>query len=193
MKHRLPLILSATALVVAVLGSTGLGQAARNAIVPHARFADNAGSVNGFKASRIARPGRLVVLNALGKFPKSVGQVGPQGPQGPQGPVGATGAAGPAGAAGAAGAPGVSGLTIVVNASATSGADTKTVDAVCSGGKKAIAGGGEVQGTTTNNVAIIQSDALANNTGWRLTATETQPGALGSWTAFAEAICATVT
>jgi hypothetical protein len=53
-KKKLPLILSATALLVALFGSTPLGEAARNAIVPHAKFADNAASVNGIKASRFA-------------------------------------------------------------------------------------------------------------------------------------------
>ena len=73
MKQRLPLVLSATALLVALLGFTPLGEAARNAVP----FALNSGAVNGIKASRFAKPGYLVALNRHGKFPASVGQVGP--------------------------------------------------------------------------------------------------------------------
>jgi len=65
------------------LGSTSLGGAALNAIVPFAKqagFAKNAGAVNGIKASKLPRPGSLVPLGKDGKFPQSVGQAGPPGP-----------------------------------------------------------------------------------------------------------------
>ena len=41
MRERLPLILSATALIVAVFGSTPLGEAAYNAVVPRTASAHN--------------------------------------------------------------------------------------------------------------------------------------------------------
>lgn len=72
MRNRLPLIFSAAAPAVAVLGSTPLGEAARNA-VPLALFAKNAGKVNGIPASRIPRAGYLVPLQINGKFPPTVG------------------------------------------------------------------------------------------------------------------------
>lgn len=90
MKNRLPLILSATALVVALLGATPLGEAARNA-VPLALFARNSAKVSGIKASRTPKANQLLPLNGNGKFPDSVVPDGPRGPQGPQGPAGPAG------------------------------------------------------------------------------------------------------
>jgi len=95
---------------IAVLGATTLllaaspaGGAAERSI---AAFARNAGAVNGIKASRTPKPGRLVPLGRNAKLPSSVvptargarGLAGPQGPvgsAGPQGPKGETGPAGP--------------------------------------------------------------------------------------------------
>jgi hypothetical protein len=109
MRERLPLILSATALAVALFGATPLGSAARGlvqVIPPFAKkagYAKDAGAVDGLHASKTARPGYLVALGANGKFPASVGVAGPPGPQGskgdrgPAGPKGDRGATGPAG------------------------------------------------------------------------------------------------
>jgi hypothetical protein len=104
------------ALVLAVLTVSSVGEAARHAV---SSFARNAGAVNGIKASRTPKPGRLVPLGRNAKLPAAVlplrrgergepgrpGPAGPQGPQGPQGPVGAHGPAGPAGPPGTAGPP----------------------------------------------------------------------------------------
>jgi hypothetical protein len=90
MRERLPLVLSATALVVALLGVTPLGEAAGNA-VRVALFAKNAGKVNGIKASRRPKPGQLVPLGPSGQFPESVAPRGPQGPRGETGPQGPAG------------------------------------------------------------------------------------------------------
>jgi hypothetical protein len=89
-KNRLPLILSATALVVALLGATPLGEAARNA-VPLALFARNSAKVSGIKASRTPKANQLLPLGANGKFPDSVVPTGPRGPQGERGPAGPAG------------------------------------------------------------------------------------------------------
>lgn len=70
-KHRAAIALSLTALVVAVLGQTAIGNAAVSA-VRVAVFAENAGRVNNIQASRRPMPGRLVPLNARGKLPSSV-------------------------------------------------------------------------------------------------------------------------
>src|SRR5262245_57528686 len=82
-REKLPLVLSATARVVAVFGATPLGSAALNAV----SFAKNAGSVNGIKASRSPKAGQLLALGANRKFPSSVVPQGPQGPAGPAGPA----------------------------------------------------------------------------------------------------------
>jgi hypothetical protein len=69
MKRRLPIVLSVTALVVALAGITPLGEAASDAIP---RFARNADRVDGLHASRSPKGGRLLALNASKKFPPSV-------------------------------------------------------------------------------------------------------------------------
>ena len=70
-KHRAAIALSMTALVVAILGQTPIGNAAVGA-VRVALFAENAAKVNGIQASRRPMPGRLLALNAKGKLPSSV-------------------------------------------------------------------------------------------------------------------------
>jgi hypothetical protein len=71
MLRRLPLVLSITALVVAVAGITPLGEAAREA-TNVVRFARNADKVDGIHASRSPKAGRLLALNSSRKFPASV-------------------------------------------------------------------------------------------------------------------------
>jgi len=97
------IIVCGAALLLVLLAASPAGGAARRSI---AAFAHNAGAVNGIKASRTPKPGRLVPLGKNAKLPSSVvptargarGLPGPQGqvgPAGPQGPQGATGPAGP--------------------------------------------------------------------------------------------------
>jgi hypothetical protein len=97
--------LAGAALALAVIAATPAGGAARRSITA---FAANAGAVNGIKASRTPKPGRLVPLGKNAKLPASVvpttrGARGPAGPQGPAGLQGPTGPQGPAGATGPAG------------------------------------------------------------------------------------------
>jgi hypothetical protein len=139
-KERLPLILSGTAVLIALFGATPVGRAIVSVVPPfatHAKTADyakNAGAVNGIKASTRPRTGWLVPLGTGGKFPTSVlptaagqagapgsqgpqgakgdtGPRGPAGPQGPKGPTGPSGPAGPTGPAGLGGAPGPPGIS----------------------------------------------------------------------------------
>lgn len=124
--RRLPIVLAATALVVAVFGSTPVGHAVTTALSPfatHAKKADyatNAGAVNGIKVSKTPRAGFLLPLGKNGMFPASVAPGGPTGPkgdkgdkgdQGAQGPVGPKGSQGPAGQRGTQGPPGPKGAT----------------------------------------------------------------------------------
>ena len=195
MKHRLPLILSATALLVALLGSTPLGEAARNAIPPFARkanFATNAGAVNGIKASRFARAGYLVALRSNGKFPVSVGQVGPQGPAGPAGPAGSAGPAGPAGAAGAAGAAGVSGYEVVTLDGSSSSSSSKGETISCPSSKKVLGGGGGIVNAASHpGVALDLTGPVSGNTGWVAQAHEVNSDAT-NWVIRIWAVCANV-
>src|SRR4029077_1928401 len=92
MSKRVPIVLSCLALLVAIAGATGLGQAARNAIP---LLAKNAQAVGGIKASKTPKAGELLPLGSTKKFPASVVPAGPQGPQGVAGPQGPAGPAGP--------------------------------------------------------------------------------------------------
>jgi hypothetical protein len=132
MRHRLPRILSATALVVAVLGSTPLGHAAERAVrkIPplaqranYARTAgtaDNAKRVGGLPASAFARAGKTTAGAAAG----AAGAEGPAGPQGPAGPKGDAGAKGPQGPQGPKGDTGMQGPAGLVAAFTSSAGDT---------------------------------------------------------------------
>ncbi|MFN2468114.1 MAG: hypothetical protein ABR521_08325 [Gaiellaceae bacterium] len=109
MRQRLPIVLSITSLLVAVLGFSPLGEAAKNAIV-------NADKVDGIDASRTPQARKLLALNANSRYPRSVFPVpfrGPRGPRGVAGPAGPPGTAGPAGAPGPAGAAPVGGVVAV--------------------------------------------------------------------------------
>jgi hypothetical protein len=112
MKNRLPVVLSATALVVAVLGVTPVGHATSDAIETH--FARSANFLRGHAPSEKAGKGKIPVAGKSGKLHPSWGAVGPRGPQGPPGAAGATGAPGapgqpgPKGDTGAKGDPGPS-------------------------------------------------------------------------------------
>jgi collagen triple helix repeat protein len=114
MRQRIPVALSVTALVVAVLGTTSLGQAASNAV--RATFAQNAGKLRGFAPSKKAKKNTVVVRGANGKIdraslPLTRGPRGPAGPAGATGPAGLVGATGPTGAQGAKGDKGDKGDT----------------------------------------------------------------------------------
>jgi hypothetical protein len=103
MRNRLPIVLSSSALAVALLGATPLGHAAGRAVhaVPPfaaragfaklAGTADNSKKLAGHRASAAPKAGDIPVLGANGKLPASIGAVGPAGPQGPIGPRGPVG------------------------------------------------------------------------------------------------------
>ena len=78
--------------------------------VRHALFADNAGKVNGIKASKKPKPGKLLALNKRGKFPAKVLPAAARGPKGDPGPAGAQGTPGTNGTNGTNGADGADGL-----------------------------------------------------------------------------------
>ena len=66
-KHRAAIALSMTALIVAILSQTSIGNAAVGA-VRVAVFAQNAGRVNNIQASRTPMAGKLVPLNASRRY-----------------------------------------------------------------------------------------------------------------------------
>jgi hypothetical protein len=180
MRDRLPLILSVTALVVAVLGSTPLGRAAADVIpVPLAKrayladTAKNSIKVNNIRANRTPTAGMLVPLDSTGKFPAAVGAIGPKGDKGDKGSKGSTGS------------PGISGYEIVRASTTIAPNVSSSAQAHCPTGKKVIGGAANVQLLPqviihTNLTGDDNFDALAVNK----TASPIQLNAV--------AICATV-
>jgi hypothetical protein len=114
MHQRTPIVLSCVAIVVAVLGTTPLGQAAGerlSAVVPpfakkagFATSAGNAAKLNGHRSTLSGARGTIPVVGKNGKLPAGIGAVGPQGPAGPPGPAGSgvSGGGAPSGPAGGA-------------------------------------------------------------------------------------------
>lgn len=165
MRGRLPLIFSLVALVVAVTGFTGLGEAARDAL-PRASFAINAHKVDGIHASRRPRAGYLYPLGRNRKFPAAVIGTGPAGP------------------------PGVSGLEIITLASAADSSTPKSATANCPAGKRVISGGARATGTGAAEVAVSESYP-SSATQW--TALAREINAVGStWALTTYAVCAVV-
>jgi hypothetical protein len=155
--RRLPLILSATALAIAVLGMTSLGQAAGSAIekaVPLARvagFAKNAGKLNGHKSSIRPHAGQIPVLGPDGKLPAWLGAVGPAGAKGDPGPQG------PAGISGY--------QRVQQQVTPPSGRDkTNTYTVSCPGGKSVLGGGFEFgQSADTTDLSVYESTPSSNS------------------------------
>jgi hypothetical protein len=98
MKNRLPTVLAVTALVVALMGATGIAQAV---VVG---FAANAGKLAGYKASKTKKKNTVVVRGRNGLIDAA------SIPRQARGARGATGATGPPGATGATGATGAQGI-----------------------------------------------------------------------------------
>lgn len=185
MRH-LSLALSATALVVAVLGSTAVGHAAAQLavkVVPFAKVAgkasvaDNAKRLNGRRSSLRGIPNTIPILSADGKLPASVGAVGPQGPKGDKGPKGDQGPAG---------APGMSGYRVVTGASALDSSKRKFANASCPAGSRVVGGGYEIN--YTGSYAVI--DSYPSGGGWSVVADNTSTP--GNWRLMAHAICVAV-
>lgn len=190
MRQRVPLVLSVTALIAAVLGTTPLGSAAVEQIVPRARFAQNADKVDGIHAARTAKPGYLIALNRRGKLPAKVGAVGPRGLPGAQGAQGAQGVAGPPGPKGDQGAVGLSNWEIVDTLGPANSNPTRFTTVSCPANKRPLGGGGYVGGAGYTSVALDRSWP-SGTTGWRVEAHEhTATGS--NWNLNAYVICATV-
>jgi hypothetical protein len=145
---KIPLALAATALVVAVLGATPLGQAAGRMILPKNSVGTaqiKSSAVSGAKIATNAVTGRKVKDGSLLAVDFKAGQLpsGPPGPAGPKGDPGAMGAMGQRGPKGDTGPAGIAGREVVMGTSETvpqGGFANET--ATCPAGKKAISGGG---------------------------------------------------
>jgi collagen triple helix repeat protein len=194
MKARLPIVLSSTALIVAVLGSTPVGEAAKNLVVPRASVGTVQLKNNAVTAAKVKNFSLVAADFRSGQLPRGpqgrVGPQGPAGPRGPRGPAGAAGATGPTGPAGPTGPPGLSGLQSVFASSSSNATDKKTVTAACPSGKVGVGGGASINPTNQTDVAIASS-SLANDTTWTAAASEQDPVGT-SWSLNVVVICATV-
>lgn len=140
LKSRTATILAATALVVAVFGSTPLGHAAGDLIqarnsVGAAQLKNNA--VTGAKIRRNAVTGAKVKNGSLLAADFKAGQL----PAGPQGSKGDPGDKGEPGAPGPRGEPGLSGLEEVVGSAQIGAGLNGGAMAICPAGKQAVGGG----------------------------------------------------
>jgi hypothetical protein len=116
MRNRLPLVLSTTALLVAVLGATPLGRAAYEAIVPRNSVGPaqlRARAVTNVKIRGDAVTSGKVKNRSLRAIDFAVGEL----PAGPVGPTGARGAVGPS--------DGYADVSVGPSAVPTVGADTR--------------------------------------------------------------------
>ena len=166
MRNRWPVVFSITALVVAVLGATPVGEAALNAL-PRA-------SVGPLQLKANAVTSVKVKNGSLRRADFRAGQI----------------PAGPAGPAGAQGAPGTSGLQTVFTTSPINSTATRTLTATCPSGKTALGGGVAVTPTTASEVAITAS-YLANSTTWTASAQEVN-AQIANWGLNVVVVCALV-
>ena len=169
MRNRWPVVFSITALIVAVLGATPVGEAALNAL-PRASVGPLQLKANAVTSVKVKNGSLLRADFRAGQIP-----VGPAGPAGP---------------AGAQGAPGTSGLQTVFTTSAINSTATRTLTATCPSGKTALGGGVAVTPTTASEVAITAS-YLANSTTWTASAQEVN-AQIANWGLNVVVICVLV-
>jgi Collagen triple helix repeat (20 copies) len=165
-KSKLSTIVAVTALVVAVLGTTPLGQAASRFVLPR----DSVGAAQ-LKTSAVT--GLKVKNGTLMAADFKAGQIpaGPKGDPGAQGPKGDPGAQGPKGDAGQPGAPGlpgpagISGWERVTPAPVNvAPGQTNGSTATCSAGKKLLGGGYDIG----NAWMSVSWSAPASDNAWHV-------------------------
>ena len=175
MSSRLALAMSASALVVAVLGSTPLGYAVtsalpRNSVGPIQLKRNAVGPQK--LAPNAVRTGHVLDGSLLSADFKA-GQI-PAGPAGPQGP------AGPAG---------VTQRQVVTAQTASDSSSPKQVQANCPAGKQAIGGGANMTGTA--GPAISASQPIGAGGWWSYAYEVNSTG--GAWRLTSFVVCAKVT
>jgi hypothetical protein len=169
MHKRLPTVLSLTALVVAVLGVTPVGEAARDQL----RLPRNSVGTVQLKQAAVTsikvKNGSLLVKDFMpGQIP-----AGPAGPAGPQGPAGA------------------SAYQTVFATGAGGSTPTRTLTASCPAGKRVLGGGVAILPANVAGVAITSS-YMSNPTTWTGSAREIVATA-SNWSLNTVVICANMT
>ena len=171
------MIFSIVALVVAAFGSTPLGRAAQNLVVPSRNTVGTPQLKNNAVTSSKVLNGTLRAAD----FRQS---------DLPQGPPGAVGPAGPAGPAGPQGAPGVSGREPVFGTSANDSTASKSATATCPSGKNVVGGGAAIVPTGAGVPVALQVSYVNGTAGWVATASELEAYA-GDWNVNVVVYCAT--
>jgi len=200
MHQRAPLIVSATALAVAVLGATPVGHAAGErlaAAVPfaksagYAKQAGNAKRLNGRRSTFSGAAGTIPVVGRDGKLPTAIGAVGPQGPVGEKGPRGDKGEKGEKGPAGPQG---MSGYEVVERETPSSLFAQKSTIVACPAGKKPVGGGGFVSYSPSPQYALVVIDeSRPYDPGtWKVSARGVGSNTSYGWKLYAYAICVNV-
>ena len=205
MRPRLPLLLSLTALVVAVFAPQSIGNAALQAggsVVKHALFADRAHYArfarDAVHATKADRAGKATKAKSA-DFAQNAGAVNTiQASRTPTPnmllPLDANGklpsSIGAVGPAGPPGPIGVSAEQLVTADSSTNSNTVKSQSVSCPSGKKVVGGGAAVN-TTSNSLAITRSSPAGDLSGWTAEAQETSAFA-GNWRVTVYAVCARV-
>jgi hypothetical protein len=203
MQARVQSALSVCALVVAVLGWTPLGEAAREAVFPPnsvgtLELRDNAvvsaklrnGSVTGLDVQKGTLTGAHVKAGTLLASDFRAGQLpaGPKGDKGDNGDKGDKGQKGDKGDKGPTGDPGLSGVVVVQSPSTPLAANgSALVRVTCPAGKRAIGGGGH-QASSVGGVAYITSTIPIESNKWQAGFKNPTGTAASVW---AYAVCAT--
>ena len=198
MQSRVQSALSVCALVVAVLGWTPLGEAAREAVFPPnsvgtLELRDNAvvsakirnGSVTGLDVQKGTLTGAHVKAGTL----QARGQLTGPEVRGEEGDKGDKGDKGQKGDKGPQGDPGLSGVVVVQSPSTPLAANgSALVRVTCPAGKRAIGGGGH-QASSVGGVAYITSTIPIESNKWQAGFKNPTGTAASVW---AYAVCATV-
>lgn len=189
MRDRLPLLLSATALLISVFGATPLGQAAYNAAVPNNSVGPdqlrNAAVTNAKLRGDAVTSGK-VLNGSLRAIDFKPGQL-PAGAKGEKGDKGDKGTKGDKGQKRDKGDPGLSGYQIVRASVDIPPNTSTTAQAACPVGKKVIGGAASIQVVPSNATTIHTNLTLDRFYDAHYVNTSTQPRQLNS-----VAICAIV-
>jgi len=182
MGQRLPVVLSVIALVVAVLGSTPLGEAARDIVIPRNSVGAPQLKKNAVTTAKVKNRSLLAVDFKAGQVPPGpTGERGAPGPQGPPGPKGDSGPVGP---------PGISAREVVFVGSNNDSSSFKSAVAKCPSGKKAIGGGAGVEPAALGGPFLYYS-APDGDSAWLAAARETTVY-VASWNLAVFVVCASV-
>lgn len=187
-------VLAAAALVIAVLGTSPVGNAAWNAVIPNnsigtAQLKNDTVTTAKIVSSAVTT-GKIKNGTLLkGDFKAGQLPVGPAGPTGPAGPAGAAGPSGATGAAGPTGASGVSGYELIEVTSPVDSTSPKYVNASCPAGKKPV-GGGAVMNNSGYDIVTVFSYPYPSVNGWRSGFKEDTATA-GVWFASTSVVCVT--